>query len=102
VQRNGERTKTGKRREQTNGNSSRGAVIDAMKYLNDLILFSFCLQSSDPAQLRRTAEETKAFYKQYKKKKRRERLERIRHYCLVVFARHSQQRDNTGGHPRKH
>jgi hypothetical protein len=73
-----------------------------MKYLNDLILFSFCRQSSDPAQLRRTAEETRAFYKLEKKRKRRETRERIRHYCLVVFARHSQQRDNAGGHPRKH
>ena len=50
-----------------------GKAGDALKWLNDIILFSFCRQSSNPEQLQRTARETKAFYKSYKRRKRRDR-----------------------------
>lgn len=51
--------------------SEMGCVL--RKWINDLILFSFCRQSSNPEQLRRTARETREFYKNYKRRKRRGR-----------------------------
>jgi len=46
-------------------------IGDDMKWLNDIILFSFTRQSSNPEQLRRTVAETKAFYKVQRRMKKK-------------------------------